>query len=177
MVGLFCLDPAAAARAARMKRATLAGSFLPGAASTPELTSTPHGRAHADGLAHGLGREPGRQDHAVPRLAASRASVQEIGHPRLRPRSSARAVEQERRGLVRSSWARSAGLATLIVFSTGRGIAATTSGGSTPWSWTAPSPHSATTAPRAPAVVPEDAHRTHERREPGHDRRRGAGVT
>ena len=57
---------------------TLAGSFRPGAASTPELTSTPHGRATRTASPTVSGVSPADRI-TRPRPAASRASVQEIG--------------------------------------------------------------------------------------------------
>src|SRR5262245_51355223 len=71
------------------------------------------GPRDTDGLAHGLGREPGSQDHAAParRLAGERPRDRDARLAAFAP--PRRAVEQEGRGLVAVQLGKVGGLADL----------------------------------------------------------------
>src|SRR5437667_355774 len=71
-------QPRHACFAAAMKSRSFTGSFLPGAASTPEFTSTPYGRATAIASATLSGVRPAER-MMRPRAEAARASVHWIG--------------------------------------------------------------------------------------------------
>ena len=167
--------PAAAARAARMKRSTLAGSFRPGVASTPELTSTPHGRATRTASPTVSGVSPADR---ITRPRGGRLAGERPGDrgARLALAPAGMAVEEERRGLVAVELGEIVRLADLDRLQHGPRHRRHDLG-----RLRAVELHGAEPALGDDGrhvrrrVVPEDAHRAHEGRQARHDRRRGGG--
>ena len=65
----------AAVPAAATNASTFAGSLMPGSASTPDATSTPHGRTAAIAVGDVLGRQPAGQDAPAPASGAARPAA------------------------------------------------------------------------------------------------------